>query len=385
MTSFRLPLLATIIGLSLATPAAARFVSSSSSSEPRACTMEAKLCPDGETYVGRTGPNCEFAACPGGSASSSPSCAPYVCMDGTTHPGCTEDGHVINYFAEPCLTHGGDAGPFKDVPGNHANANAIAYLKAEGIVSGYADGTFKPDVTINRAEFVKILVGMHMQILKERQAQYPNGPFWEDSMCIVTMGSDDIPFPLSDVNKNEWYASSVCHAISQNLLDGYPDGTFRPATDINFAEAAKILAKSFGLEATTTVPACETSDCPWYRGFVMMLEAHAAIPDSILSFEQKITRGQMAEMVWRLDAGVTDLHSKTYAELSGGRRVGMGCQIGGCSAEVCGEASDEPIVSNCIYRPEFACYKAATCEKQSDGKCGWTQTEDLNRCLSDAR
>lgn len=32
-------------------------------SEPRACTMEAKMCPDGSA-VGRTGPNCEFAACP---------------------------------------------------------------------------------------------------------------------------------------------------------------------------------------------------------------------------------------------------------------------------------------------------------------------------------
>ena len=32
--------------------------------ELRACTMEAKLCPDGSA-VGRTGPNCEFAACPG--------------------------------------------------------------------------------------------------------------------------------------------------------------------------------------------------------------------------------------------------------------------------------------------------------------------------------
>jgi hypothetical protein len=31
-----------------------------------ACTMDAKLCPDG-SYVGRTGPNCEFAVCPGGS------------------------------------------------------------------------------------------------------------------------------------------------------------------------------------------------------------------------------------------------------------------------------------------------------------------------------
>ncbi len=31
---------------------------------PQACTQEAKLCPDG-SYVGRTGPNCEFAPCPG--------------------------------------------------------------------------------------------------------------------------------------------------------------------------------------------------------------------------------------------------------------------------------------------------------------------------------
>jgi hypothetical protein len=29
-----------------------------------ACTMEAKLCPDGKTYVSRTGPNCEFSPCP---------------------------------------------------------------------------------------------------------------------------------------------------------------------------------------------------------------------------------------------------------------------------------------------------------------------------------
>ncbi len=31
---------------------------------PRACTEEAKICPDGSS-VGRTGPNCEFAPCPG--------------------------------------------------------------------------------------------------------------------------------------------------------------------------------------------------------------------------------------------------------------------------------------------------------------------------------
>jgi len=33
------------------------------SRDKKACTMEAKLCPDG-SYVGRTGPDCEFAPCP---------------------------------------------------------------------------------------------------------------------------------------------------------------------------------------------------------------------------------------------------------------------------------------------------------------------------------
>lgn len=40
----------------------------------KACTQEAKLCPDGSA-VGRTGPNCEFAACPGAAATTSGSSA----------------------------------------------------------------------------------------------------------------------------------------------------------------------------------------------------------------------------------------------------------------------------------------------------------------------
>ncbi len=65
------------------------------------------------------------------------------------------------------------------------------------------------------------------------------------------------------------------------------------------------------------------------------------------------------------------------------RYVSGDCQVGGCSAEVCGEAGDEPIASNCIYNPTFACYRAARCEKQANGLCGWTMTSDLSACLMD--
>jgi hypothetical protein len=57
-----------------------------------------------------------------------------------------------------------------------------------------------------------------------------------------------------------------------------------------------------------------------------------------------------------------------------------GCYVGGCSQTIC---SDTPgAVSTCEYRPEYACYSTATCERQASGKCGWTQTEELNACLS---
>ncbi len=36
-------------------------------------------------------------------------CAPYRCADGTVIASCTPDGHAINYFADPCMTHGGYA------------------------------------------------------------------------------------------------------------------------------------------------------------------------------------------------------------------------------------------------------------------------------------
>ncbi len=56
------------------------------------------------------------------------------------------------------------------------------------------------------------------------------------------------------------------------------------------------------------------------------------------------------------------------------------CYVGGCSAQVC---SDSPnIVSTCEYRAEYACYKTATCERQTSGECGWTQTASLTMCLA---
>ncbi len=58
------------------------------------------------------------------------------------------------------------------------------------------------------------------------------------------------------------------------------------------------------------------------------------------------------------------------------------CVIGGCSAQLCGERGDD-LMSMCIYSPEYACYKKySACERQADGKCGWTPTPQLQRCIA---
>lgn len=54
------------------------------------------------------------------------------------------------------------------------------------------------------------------------------------------------------------------------------------------------------------------------------------------------------------------------------------CFKTGCSAQVC---ADEEVITTCEYRAEYECYKTAKCERQADGKCGFTDTPELRRCL----
>jgi len=58
------------------------------------------------------------------------------------------------------------------------------------------------------------------------------------------------------------------------------------------------------------------------------------------------------------------------------------CKIAGCSGQLCVDKNAEDIITTCEYRQEYACYKNARCEKQSDGQCSWTQTAELSKCIS---
>lgn len=54
------------------------------------------------------------------------------------------------------------------------------------------------------------------------------------------------------------------------------------------------------------------------------------------------------------------------------------CRPTGCSGELC---ADRDVVTTCEFRAEYGCYKAARCERQATGQCGWTFTDEAKACL----
>ncbi len=104
---------------------------------------------------------------------------------------------------------------FSDIDGHWAK-NWINEAVQLGFVSGYDDGTFKPDRTITRAEFSKLL-----------------------NSALKTDKKMDISF--SDVGKSEWFYDEVRKSVSSGFFSGYENNTFRPNNPIKREEVAKVV------------------------------------------------------------------------------------------------------------------------------------------------
>jgi len=61
------------------------------------------------------------------------------------------------------------------------------------------------------------------------------------------------------------------------------------------------------------------------------------------------------------------------------------CKTAGCGDELCVEKESEQVYSICLFDPTHECYKYAVCEKQEDGKCGWTETKEFQTCMEEVK
>ena len=112
-------------------------------------------------------------------------------------------------------------GQFADTS-SHWAAKYIDKLVKSGAISGYGDGTFKPDNTITRAEFTKIIVSVF--------ALEGNG------------GSD-----YGDVSKDAWYSDYIARASANAIIYG-SDGKFFPDNNITRQDAALIIYRVLKLK-----------------------------------------------------------------------------------------------------------------------------------------
>ena len=101
---------------------------------------------------------------------------------------------------------------FSDVPKGYWAANYIGYMQQFGIITGYSDGSFRPDAPVTRAEFAAIASRFEK----------------------LTEGSKS----FTDVPDTYWAARYINFAATRGWVTGYSDGTFKPENTITRAEVA---------------------------------------------------------------------------------------------------------------------------------------------------
>lgn len=110
--------------------------------------------------------------------------------------------------------------PFKDVPTSHSFYKHIAYLNDAGVIDGFSDGTFRPNAPLTRGQLAVILYN-------------PNG------------GPAPSRPTFSDVPRSHTFYRHVEQLVDRGVVNGYPDGTFRPNTALTRGQLAVIVFNSF--------------------------------------------------------------------------------------------------------------------------------------------
>ena len=111
-----------------------------------------------------------------------------------------------------------DVNSFPDVNEDDWFNVTVSSLANMGAISGYEDGTFRPNEPISRAE----LAAMAVRFYDAFEAEYEEGTFL-------------------DVDGDEWYADAIAAAEELGIIGGYPDGTVRPNNNITRAETCAIV------------------------------------------------------------------------------------------------------------------------------------------------
>ena len=114
---------------------------------------------------------------------------------------------------------------YSDVAATSWYNTAVSTLSSMGIITGYPDGTFRPNAAITRAEFAAIA------------ARFDND-------------GDKTAAKFSDI-ANHWAKDEISIAYNNGWITGYPDGTFGPQRDITRAETMTLVNRVLNRQPET--------------------------------------------------------------------------------------------------------------------------------------
>lgn len=178
------------------------------------------------------------------------------------------------------------AASFSDVSESNPYYKSIEFLKTEGIIGGYPDGTFKPDQVVNRAEALKMILNAKKTEVKD-----------------ITSSS------FKDILTSDWFAKYVETAKTLGIVNGNPDGSFAPSRNVNKAEFLKMLLLTYEVKFVNykapekpLYPDAADSTQWFIPYFDFAKNVNLITPNSAGNIEpsKDLTRGQVAEIIYKL-------------------------------------------------------------------------------------
>jgi hypothetical protein len=170
--------------------------------------------------------------------------------------------------------------PFSDISFHWAKT-AITDLYCRGIIEG-EEGNYMVNHTITRAEFLKMAImnasidttkydsysvpfgdveedewfyeyvatAYRLDAIDEDDHYYPNSPISRvEAITLLVrlagMEGDNSSTKFSDISSRDWYAAMVRLATDYDVVEGYPDGTFKPTRNLSRAEAAVMVNNAY--------------------------------------------------------------------------------------------------------------------------------------------
>lgn len=168
---------------------------------------------------------------------------------------------------------------FTDVPKSHPNFEVIHKMRDQGIINGYPDGTFRPNVEVKRSH-VAALLARALPLKPVRAAK-----------------------DFTDVPKNHEYYEVIQQVQRAGIMDGL-SGKFNPDATLTRAQMAKVLTLAFDLKVKATYDFADVDAKHWSNEYVRALYSNGITTGSgkkgYYLPDEKVSRVHYAVFLHRL-------------------------------------------------------------------------------------